>query len=134
MDKELVKEIVASGSAALSALAEAAKTTAEHLYSVLIRQQIVEGLVLLIQIVLYCLVAWFGGGKIYKWVKKGVNAPDSYPSAEGEYIVSGLIAFMALSAATMLMLRFVGEAIGKLVNPEYYAIKFILESARYGIK
>src|SRR3990167_6409897 len=122
MDKELVREIIASGSATLSKLAEVAGSTAQHIYTVLVRQQFVDGVTTLVQLALWCFLMYFGGMKIWRWH----NAGDEYSDRGLGAIIVGI----GLVIVSFAVVGFLGAAVGKFINPEYYALKFLFESVR----
>ena len=121
MNQELVREIIASGSAVLENLAKAAGSTASHLYSVLIRQQMVEGIGNIICLFLFFLIGIPASKKIIEWGSK-----------ESDYDSSSIVLFgiFFLIAVLLISLGVLQESIGKLINPEFYALKFIFEAVK----
>ena len=103
---------------AISGLAEALKVPAEHVYGVLVRQQVAEGIALigyLFLTLLFLFIFWKAQGKanwnsdgnFYNWVA----------------IISGIISFIGIIIVTLGL----DIAIIKIYNPEYGAIKEIFE-------
>ena len=133
MDKAFVQDIIASGSAMLTSMAQAAKTTGEHLYGVLVKQQMVEGIsslasfLLLIPFFFYAKSIWIAG---QKEIKKGKES-NSYFDESNIYIP--VVFFIALSFMILLLITSQFEtAIQKIINPEYFAIKFLIDSVKAG--
>jgi hypothetical protein len=124
MDKEMAQQLIASGSAALTALAEAAKTTGEHLYGILVRQQTVEGIGSLVAWGSYLLVVALLVKLLYPKAKQVVE-PGSSEDAF----------FLILLFIVGLILLFIAwgnmqDAFQHILNPEYYALKFLIESVK----
>lgn len=131
MDQQLIKEIITSGSAMLKDFASAAKTTGEHMYGVLVKQQYVEGIGLLVEtlvgLITLIVILKVVILPIMKWAKINV-AKKSYGGDE-YYFFAGLASVLMIGVS-MILIYTLGEAIKHILNPEYYAIKFIFEQVR----
>lgn len=128
MDKELMREIIASGSAALKDFAQAAKTTGEHVYGVLVRQQMVEGISMIIALILFIVslaTVWIR--VVHPRYKKS-KAKESYSSGDPEFF-AGLSIFLFILFIGALCI-FLSLAIQKVLNPEFFAIKFIFDTVK----
>mgnify|MGYP001576749024 CR=1 FL=1 len=126
MDKELVREIIASGSALLKDFAHAAKTTGEHVYSVLVHQQYVEGIG---NLVIVCVLALTGFFLVYPLSKKMFNwatKNDNY----GDHYMGATFGTMGLIILTLILVLVLGDAVKHLLNPEYYALQTIFDTVK----
>lgn len=125
MDKEMVQQIIASGSAVLSSLAQAAKTTGEHLYWVLVNYQVVNGIAGIVAWVSYLITVSFIGKFIFIKTNNAVkNGADeaSWVAAFGVYFLLCVFLFFAWSQMQV--------SVEQILAPEYYAIKFLFESVK----
>lgn len=125
MDKETVQIILASGSAMLKEFAVAAKTTAEHVYAVLVRQQFVEGISMLVGLAVWSVAVFL---ITHKYIRPWYNKASKDPYSDAGFAAA--VFFLATAFGFLLISGFVSVAVGKLLNPEFYAMKFILDSVR----
>ena len=125
MNKEFVQNLISSGAAALSSMAQAAKTTGEHLYSVLIRQQFVEGIGAIVSILIFIIFSIIDIKFFIRWYKKEIKA-DKYSDLAVGIIFMGIFSILAIGLLSGLF----QTAIQKMINPEFYALKFIFESIK----
>jgi len=111
--------------AVLNVLAERFGTTVELLWAILIKQQFVEAIMgaiaclvsLSVIIVLaFALVAYYKKGKFHEFVYDNDLEPP--------VVIIGLIAF--ITTLTIFLCN-IGPTIGKFINPEYYALRVILQ-------
>ena len=130
MDKEIQKQLLERSSGFIDKASQTLGQTAAHVYEVLVKQQFVEGIGSLVSIALFGVV-FIAGMKWYiDLVKKPwkEDSDDQFP-----IVLLGLV----IAGVGGLVLGFaVGEvsiAIQKLINPEFFAIKFIFETAK-GVK
>jgi Ca2+/Na+ antiporter len=122
----------------IDALAAKLGVAAEHVYEVLVRQQVAEGysllitwsLMLIIGVLVIVLTLKSGfeyENKHYSWgteMSFSLNPPNLFK-------VSVLTAFGILTLVAMLTLLDEGpSAVMKIVNPEYYAIREILNAIK----
>ena len=112
------------------ALASSLKVGAEHVYGVLVRQQIVYGIVYLIILLIgvYLTSNWL---KNYKNKDELWTGPDRFGSSEP----TGLGVFRSIQivvAATMLMIGIVNinNIMTGFINPEYGAIQDVIEMVK----
>jgi hypothetical protein len=106
-------------------LAESLQTTSEHVYSILVRQSIVRGVIritmvgILYLVILVYIVNW---NRFYNWGKMS----DDYDSSDGPVIIfwlsTVLLAFLFCVSIFQLP-----SALSLLLNPEYNAINEIME-------
>ena len=130
MNEQLVREIIESGSATLTKLAEAAGSTGEHVYGVLVRQKLTEGISGLFEISIFIPLLLI---PIYKAVKWGMKKEkeDNYSENISQYIIPILFSLVWF-LLSLLIVDTISTSILKLVNPEYFAIEFIFESIKSG--
>ena len=111
----------------LTGLAKAMKAPVEHVYGILVRQQIVQALS-------YCIFPFFSlilALLLASVVKKSKWADSTYTSDENEYL--NKYAGMTIALAIFLFVTIFGtfinfeDIVSGLVNPEYGAIKEIIE-------
>ena len=106
-------------SAVITSLAESLKVSAEHVYRVLVRQQIAEG-----ASVILLLVFWIFLARSF-W-KNFVKA--NFKDREGDrFATVSIILGIASAVLGIILIFFVPDAVIKLINPEYGAIKEIFE-------
>lgn len=117
----MVREMMASGSAVLTDLAHAAKTTGEHVYWVLVRQQVVEGLVTFIEAGLWIGVMIYVLSEFKRFLQK-----QQYPDA----VVGGGATVALIGLVLLFFLVVLGSGLKHMMNPEFYALKFLLESIK----
>ncbi len=139
MDKELVREIIESGSAVLTKLAEVAGSTGAHLYEIFVRQQVIEGISSVTILLLVFIFDFFAIRAINKQADKSMNSlkvggviEDKYDlkrakndTGEGYFVLMLLCISFSIVVALLL-----NHSFQKIFNPEYFAIKSILESIR----
>lgn len=127
MDKDAQKELIASGAAMLRDFAHVAKTTADHLYSVLVRQQLVDGFAMIITPILLLMSAW----SLYHICRKiwttadeqDTGYSDDYKTGAG-FLIAGVV------IATVVGICCMAEGVKHLINPEYYALEWIFNQVR----
>jgi hypothetical protein len=111
---------------AIAAISEKLGVATSHVYEVLVRQQFVEGVVGVlapVSCIIFALIAWNLGDSEGKSYKYELGAPISQ-------IIFGVIAGVML----LLTVLTVPGTIGKLLNPEYYALKDITEQVGQLVK
>lgn len=99
-------------------LAEKIGQGAEFGWKVILKQQYVEAF----QAFLFgavVVVLWLAYQKWWKYTQALTD--------EGERNVARFIPFALLCALTLVALLVVGSGIGHLINPEFYAIRFLLD-------
>lgn len=108
-----------------TSLADIIGKTAMHLYTVLVRQQIVYGIQNLVYFLLYAGFAVFAAMMYKKFNKSSLHSED-------KLIIYALLLGLAVYSVTQAI-PYLNTAVAYFVNPEYYAImeaKTILESVR----
>ena len=131
MDTQLTREILASGSAALGEFAKTAKTTAEHLYQVIVHQSVVEGIgtiVTIFAIFIIFLASIRPLKSLWQSAKRAEDNDNSYGSGGGYFFGASIVTVTSVITVIILIVN-LGEAIKHILNPEFYAIKFILDKA-----
>lgn len=96
-------------------------TTIEHLIGVLIRQAYVDGIMDLAGGAI-CMITWCLGLRAIWRGFRGIKSPD-----ESDIFLFGL------GSATVLLLVFIplrmmSDGLSDLINPEFWAIKFVVEN------
>lgn len=129
----------------LDALAERFGTTVEMLWSVLLRQMFIEAIgafVYLVFILLLVVIVMWVWAKLLKnyrhFMESDDNGPEKFYSIDNfpEYLMLNIhplicIVLMLASIFSIIAVLFVPSlllsGIGKLLNPEYYALQKVLE-------
>lgn len=122
MDSKIQQQLLDKTSAFLQQASHTLGTGASHVYAVLIRQQFVEGATSIIQFVIGMIFILIGLPRLWSACKKADKEGDDDGFALVGGGILGVGLFLMFGA---LILSALGDAIGKLINPEYYAISFI---------
>lgn len=128
MDKEIQKELLNKTGDFINQAAHTLGATAQHVYEVLVRQQFVEGIGTLLGIGSFVVIMLVSTVMYTSIFKKKWGEMDS--EAQTGVVVLGGIGFIILAFVLSITMTFVAEAIQKMINPEFYAIKFIFESVK----
>jgi hypothetical protein len=101
---------------------------AQHLYEVLTRQSIVEGITYLILYPVLFAISLIGLIYSLKFYRKF----DNERRFDEEYMAIAAACIFGILTAIMFIALIieVPEAIGQLVNPEYYAIQHLLDAIK----
>ena len=114
--EKLIDKYSAKVENAIIALAEKLQQPAEHVYKILVKQQVVYGVSTLLFVV-FSVIVVFWGFKIYHKNQDEFNGWDFF----GMFlIVLGCIAFV------ISFIMFAGGGLSGLINPEYGALKDIV--------
>lgn len=115
----------------IDAMAVKLGVAAEHVYEILVRQQYVEGITVLIGCLLFVVVSLFIARKTTELTSvKREERKGKYVSEISEdlalvaYVLSWTVFFIALLVSVFA----VPDCIAQFINPEYYAIKEILDT------
>lgn len=131
MDKDFIQQIIASGSAMLTSMAQAAKTTGEHLYMVLVKQQAVDGMGMILFPFLLSIIMLPISYKLIVWAQKedkAVEKKNGWNTGNNMFNVCMALVLLWIVAAGGIAILTSG--IKHIVNPEYYAIEFIIDSVK----
>ena len=130
---DLIRDMGGEVKAALSELAKGLGVAAEHVYTVMVKQQIVHGLlktlpwiVLPIFLVIFAIIFQ---RTVYKKVTKKYEE-GLYDDEDARPGFTMIVLFFAWAASTILFIIApfkIANGIGYLINPEYYAMKDIFE-------
>lgn len=102
----------------IESLASSLGVAAEHVYGILVRQQIAEGITTLIIFgVIYAVLGTIVGIAVKK-------SDFRYDFISNYVVILGSVVLVIVSAFAIFELR---GAIMQLINPEYYAIKEIMD-------
>ena len=105
----------------LQALAIQAGIATEHFWPIFVRQQMIEGVTSLFAMVLSALIAFFLF-KMFINSSKEDNSPKN---------VIGFVFGMVLSIMCFgIMINEGANSIGKIFNPEYYAVQSLVEMVK----
>ncbi len=104
----------------IDALAAKLGVAAEHVYGVLVRQQVVEGIVYTVVTAILLLTSI---AMCKELVKQILNSEDF----SGKEIIFGF-ALILTGVIVVATVTFLPDQILKIYNPEYYAIKTILDA------
>ena len=110
----------------LGALANQAGVAAEHFYPIFVRQQTIEGFVGLVLILLFSIV-------VFVFLRMGFNNIVNFQNdnAAGIKCPLGFIGGVVLTIILLCILLNDGSTVvGKIVNPEYFAVKSLVEMVR----
>jgi hypothetical protein len=103
---------------------------AEHVYEVYTKQMFAEGLTTVLLYSVFTLIMIIGSLVIYKLLKKMVRSDIDYIDVYGFSVIPiGLWFFISLIFFPELQ-----EAILKMINPEYYTMKDLLEMVKETVK
>lgn len=119
--KERVEDLI-------SQLAQKLGVAAEHIWSVLVRQQIIEGTMdVIVGIILLCFaaVSIWGSRKTYLYMKKVEH--DAYHSWDGSLYIA-LISVIVVAGGVITLIGFINLITGtkELLNPEYYVLRELM--------
>jgi len=117
---------------ALVAMAEKLGTTAEHLWSVLIKQAAITGTIHLVILAAWVWFAIWSYRLVRRKTKRPAATPEKqYPHAEWDDD-AGFIAWFVWGLMAALMVTIAGceltSTLSALLNPEYFALKPILST------
>ena len=118
--KSAVADLAPEIRTAIIAIAQSLGVAVEHVYTVLVKKFVVDGVVQLIPFLLGIILLTLGWVKLEKFLKgnKTITWHILYPAG---LIVVGIIALTSVNYQTMLL---------GLINPEYGVINYILEYSK----
>lgn len=122
--KDAVSSLYPDVKQAIIAIGSAIGCAAEHVYIVLVKKFVVDGIVQLLPFILgliLIIIAWVKTGKYFKTHER-INWHILYPLC---LLIAGIISLACVDYNTMVM---------GLVNPEYGALNYILEYSKAMIK
>lgn len=109
---------------ALNGLGAALKVGAEHVYEVMVKQQIVNSIVYLVIFIITCILVYF----FFKMLKTK-DLGEHFDDFDGICIGTMLLGTASLIFTVFTLVQ-LNEMITGFVNPEYGAIKEILEKIK----
>lgn len=141
MAKETIgTEITKKAFEYIDAVASNLGVATEYVFTILVRQQFAEGIAWLVISIITVVL----GGFLLKWFFRGTNeklkgirekqANRWYETSDGEDIFLGLrwVVFVAYSIFVIVVLSTLPNTITQIINPEYHAIKEILDALTGG--
>ena len=111
---------------ALSGIADALKTGADHVYEVLVRQQIIKSISLTITYILLavaCVIAWKIANKFYKQKTEEERKLSYYD--KGDWGMLFIIPSVLTVISIIVLVLSIGMTVTGFINPEYGAIQEI---------
>jgi hypothetical protein len=122
--KDAVTALYPDVKSAVVAIGKAIGVAAEHVYTVLVKKFVVDGIVQLLPFLLGLLLIGFGWYKLSKYLQthEAIEWRILYPVF---LVIYGIIALCNVDYNTMVM---------GLVNPEYGALNYILEYSKTMLK
>ncbi len=123
MDKEIQKELLNKTSSFINEAAKTLGNTTEHVYSVLVKQQAVDGITTLIGVPLATFISYKACKALWKIAEKKM-AKDSYSMWDVSVWPLMIGVILSIFGITAWMMA----GLSRLINPEFYAIKFIFDS------
>lgn len=122
----LVTTIYKDTKDALQGLAKALGVAAEHVYEILVRQQVVISITyLVIGLIAFTLLIW--GGKLFMKIKWAESGNDLVQKGSGYYTFFTTIFLVIGIIGLGITLFNIGTIITGFVNPEYGAIKAVMD-------
>lgn len=124
MDVKIQQQLLDKSSQFVDQAAKMLGSTAGHVYEILVRQQIVDGvdtiLITFITLIPTAIISW----KFYKysWARK---EKDRYSEM---YLLIVPIVLLCLAVFSTASYQ-IADGIQHIINPEYYAIQFIFNAA-----
>ncbi|MED2979507.1 hypothetical protein P4284_22870 [Bacillus swezeyi] len=99
---------------------------AEHVYGILVKQQIVNGVICVVStIVILALL----GIALLKLIRKGIEHQKTLRSFyTSPYTIVAVLVGIALALVVIVSFFVIPIGINQIINPEYYAIKEILDT------
>lgn len=118
--KTAVSELAPEIKTAIIAIAQSLGVAVEHVYTVLVKKFVVDGVVQLIPFLIGLVLLILGWVKLEKFLRgnKAITWHIFYPIA---LVVVGIVALTSVNYQTMLL---------GLINPEYGVINYILEYSK----
>lgn len=115
--EKLIDKYSAKVDAAITSLAKSLKQPAEYVYKVLVRQQLVQGYINLFAFLLFFILG-------VTLIILEYKIPDT-PWYDVTFFNAGGIILLVIAFIALLIFIFLGAS--QILNPEYHAIKEILE-------
>jgi len=106
---------------ALVGLASALNVGAQHVYTILVKQQIVNSIHYTILILLFILLTYKTVNPMYKWANKYSGESDGFSN------MLAVFYYFVLAVVGIILLFCVNTVVTGFVNPEYGAIKEIMQ-------
>lgn len=120
--KLTVSKVYNDVKAGISGLASALKVRAEHVYEVMVRQQVVESITNITKYLIFGIIIWVCFRLVFKHLKK-----DPHNDLEdAEAGVPFFIGIIFLIIWVIIFISTINETVTGFVNPEYGAIKAII--------
>lgn len=110
-------------------ISEAAKIlgqTASHVYQVLVRQSLVEGIGSIVQILILGIFIFIYSILFSNFIKK--NWKNYSDDGQFACVLGGVMLTIIIISGVFWASGEIALAIQKIINPEYFAIKFIFDS------
>ena len=115
------KQIYSDVKSGITGLASALKVGAEHVYIVLVKQQVANAITYLIIVLFFLITPLFYFKRCYKWADENSNSSDGF-----SWVGFVLITIFPLIIGVVLFCVNVDDIIMGFINPEYGAIQEII--------
>jgi len=127
MDAKIQQQLLDRSSDFIDKASQALGSTGQHVYEVLVRQQMIQGIGGIISLVVFLTLAIVPSLYLFKWAYKR-HQKDRYSEAYlGATFVSLIILLVAAIVAGVLQ-----DSVQHILNPEYYAISMIFDTIKGG--
>lgn len=130
MNEENVKRVIDLIQDGINQISEQLGVALPHLWEVLVRQQVISGIINLFFIV-PVIFGWVLVYKLFKVVLIKENKSEHYDDTGGLW-VGLLFAGCTVGLFTFVYLANLSSIITSIVNPEYHALKEILDTIKGG--
>jgi hypothetical protein len=124
----LYRQIYTDVKSGLSGLADGLKVGVEHVYAVLVKQQVVKSITNIIVLFTFVFLAFLFANKVYPWATENEKSSDGF-----SLVIYGFGIFLILIPA-MIEIGTLEKTVTGFINPEYGAIMQIMEWATNAVK
>ncbi len=124
MDQKIQQQLLDKSSQFINQAARILGQTSGHVYSVLVRQQVIDGIANILSLILFFAIVIIPSmlvmKKAWAWHKE-----DEQSEAAMVMLIIGPILFIIVGLIIATTLQ---SSLEQIFNPEYFAIKFIFDS------
>ena len=114
----------------IDAIAEKLGVAAEFVFAALVKQQIVKGISDLVIWIAFLIIFFIFLRLTIKY-SKGADLDDYEPNASAVFMtVFGFLSIILFLILTISLANYGPDYIGRIINPEYYALKEIIEAVK----
>jgi hypothetical protein len=128
MDPKIQQQLLDKTSGFIDKASHTLGQTAVHVYGVLVRQQVVDGIGTLVQVGLWSIFYFLA---VRAYVIFAMERKKSKPDDDGfGWWLFGVFGGIVFGLLTFAIFGAIAQAVQQIINPEYYAIKFIFDTAK----